>query len=228
MPDFPVWLAWIVAVPIIGAALTYIFKKLIRPAFRAGNALGDAVPVLQEFTEQFRGEDGKTMIAVLKEIVEQVRTNGGSSLADIVRRLETAAQENAETSRDLKVAIEAARLMGTEGREDFVRLVKDLAALTVKVDDIAKGRVLDAAERKEIADALTLANEAIAAVASDAVLAVHDRQKVAGDLAAAKEKIEGVASDLLKSREQADAVDVKAPPGVAADEASKTPPEKEE
>lgn len=161
MPNFPVWLQWIIGVPVISAALYYIWSKLLRPGARLVTTMERMVPLLNDLTKTFEGKEG--VFAVLNEIVEQVRTDSGSSLLDVVNRLETAAMENARVAQEVKVGMEANRLLSKDDRESLRELSKQLDRLSVKVDELmADRKLLDFFDSAK-ASAVKAANEADAA-----------------------------------------------------------------
>lgn len=97
----PVWLQWIIGIGAGTGALVAVWQKIIRPGAKL-IALGtETLPLLIEFTSQFKGKLGS--LGVLEEIAAQFKTDSGSTLRDVVNRLETAANESKAAAEELRV-----------------------------------------------------------------------------------------------------------------------------
>jgi hypothetical protein len=86
-----------------------LWAKIIRPLLDLREQLRRAIPAVQALTNVFGGN--ATMLSVLNEIAAQFKTDSGSSLRDVVNGLAAAAEENGQTSDQLRIGAEAARTL---------------------------------------------------------------------------------------------------------------------
>jgi methyl-accepting chemotaxis protein len=133
-------LGYIVLAGAVLTALGIIWKKGILPLALFISHVNEMVPLLKALNETFK--DNPTGFKVLNEIAAQFRTDSGSSLRDVVNRLEVAAKDNKEAAEraavaadNLRIGVEAQRLLDVKDREV-------MQELTLKLDRV-KTRVME-------------------------------------------------------------------------------------
>jgi hypothetical protein len=129
---------YIVLAGAVFTALGFLWKKVIKPLAKFITEADQMLPLLVALNETFK--NNPTAFAVINEIAAQFRTDSGSSLRDAVDGLvvsaaknETAAAVNKAASEQLKIGVEAQRLLDVEDRELLRNLMLQLDRLKTKV-----------------------------------------------------------------------------------------------
>jgi len=138
----PVWLNVLLIVAAALGALAVIWKKAIKPGAQVISKADEALPVMAEFVEVFKGKTN--IFLVLREIADEFKTDSGTTLRDVVNRLEAQSKTNAEFNKEtrdiadqLAIALETARQLSERDRQDVQRMLLVLDRLSTKADDAA-------------------------------------------------------------------------------------------
>ena len=148
----PAWATYIVTAAAVVTAVIVLWVKLIRPLAHLITMTGKLLPLVTVLTETF--EEHPDAFKVLAEIAAEFRTNDGSSLKDAVDRIEEAstqarlvALEAKQAADELKVGVEARRLMAEQDRKSLQELFLKLDRVSVKVDNgVATGARMEHAQ----------------------------------------------------------------------------------
>lgn len=144
----PPWTQYVIGIAAFLVALGVIWKFIL-PAARLVTMLDKAIPLMTELAEQFK--DVPHIFKILKEIVAQVRSDSGSTIKDTVNRIDTLAQTAAGAAEQLKVGVEARKLLDEQDRARIDRLIVGLDRIERHAFDVAK----DLADSHKRADAVS-------------------------------------------------------------------------
>jgi len=148
----PKWAEYILYFAAVVTALGALWVKLIRPLAHLITLTGKLLPLVKVLTTTF--EEHPDAFKVLAEIAAEFRTNDGSSLKDAVDRIEEAstqarlvALEAKQAADELKIGVEARRLMAEQDRKNLQELFLKLDRVSVKVDNgVAAGERMEHAQ----------------------------------------------------------------------------------
>lgn len=136
----PAWTQYILIAAALVTAISVLWVKLIRPLAKLITITSQVLPLLEIITATFK--DNPDAFNVLADIAAEFRTNDGSSLKDAVDRIEAASEAarlvalDAKTAADeLKIGVEARKLMAEQDRKDWREVLLKLDRVTVKVED---------------------------------------------------------------------------------------------
>jgi len=212
----PAWIQIVVGIAAFLSAFGVIWKKAIQPGYRAASVAEEMLPLLKDLTQTFRNTP--QAFATLSEIAGQFKTDSGSSLRDVINRLEQASINNAkaviETATnaeraaiDLRIGVEASRLLADQDRHNLKTLLLLLDRLYVRVDSLIDSGTRIETSRADVAERLAereaFLDQATVEVAEN--LTERERQVDAANL--------GVAADLFERQRRVD----EAATGVADD-----------
>lgn len=145
------WVQVAVGFTAITAALTVLWRKVIKPIFFLAQDAVVAAPIFRELIEAFGGNPNA--LVVLAAIAKEFRTDSGTTLRDVVNKL-------TDASNLAAVEREAARQLSAEDRRLLSRLEILLDILRVRAD-------MSAEERAEVAANLAKAQAKVEGIANE-------------------------------------------------------------